>query len=155
MTDDVEESDHGGGPSIPAGVLRTSKRHRGWAGEELEMEHHRSDKTTKGDFAAVDIKQFQNIEVGTGYQARGVIRQKMASADQGVAVLDMTARNKPVDRDSMKRTPPKEAEPKETKRQRLEKYLSCEGLREFRKEIEQLLAPHTTVLVPESQSQSR
>jgi hypothetical protein len=154
MADDVEGNDNGGGPSIPAGVLRASKRHRGWAGEELEMEHHRSNKRTKGGFAAVDIKQFQNIEVGAGYQARGVIRQKTSSAVQGVAVLDMTTRNKAVDRNSMERKLPRETEAKETKRLRLEKYISCEGLREFRKEIEHLLAPHDTVLVPELQSQS-
>jgi hypothetical protein len=140
MADDDEGSDHGGGPSIPAGALRTSKRHRGWAGEELEMEHYRSDKTTKGGFAAVDIKQFQNTVVGTGYQAPGVIRQKKANADQGVAVCDMTTRNKPVDGDSMERKQSRETEPNKTKRQRLEKYISCEGLCEFRKEIEQLLA---------------
>ena len=140
MTDDHEGSDHDGGPSIPAGVLRTSKR--GWAGEEIEMDHHQRG-TSKSGFAAVDIKQFQNTEVGTGYQARGVIRQKTAVADQSAAVRDMITRirNKPVDDvDSAERKRPREAEPKEAKRQRLEKYMSCDGLREFRKEIEQLLA---------------
>ena len=134
MSDDDEGSDHDGGPSIPAGVLQTSKR--GWAGEELEMDHHLKE-TSKSDFASVDIKQFQN------YQARGVIRQKTVVAEQGMAVRDMATRTRdePVeDGSSAERKRPREAEPKEAKRRKLEKYVSCGGLREFRKAIEQLLA---------------
>ena len=51
----------------------------GWAGDELEMQHqmeHLSNNNTKNATAAVDLSQFRNEEVGVGYQAKGVIRQR-------------------------------------------------------------------------------
>lgn len=122
--------------------MRTSKR--GWAGEELEISH-RNEQKPKDDYAAVNIKQFQNTEVGAGYQARGVVRQKTAGgeAPQSQHVRDMTHA---VTGDSSERKRPKEAKEKgtTTKRKRLEEYMKCDGIREFRKEIEHLLASAKT-----------
>lgn len=142
MDDDLSSQD--GGPSIPAGVLRTSKK--GWAGEELEMEHRMEHNPDK-DFAVVNIKQFQNTEVGTGYQARGVVRQKTTTAaSHQKLVLSVrhlpsktvqqgtSADGKPADSRH-----PKDTKQKGNKRKRLDDYMSCNGIREFRKEIEQLL----------------
>jgi len=61
------------GPALPRGVLRP--KGRGWAGEELELER-KVNEGEKKSFAAVDKSQFYNMEVGVGYQARGVVRQK-------------------------------------------------------------------------------
>lgn len=132
MEDDEEFS-----PAIPAGVC-TKKR--GWAGEELEMEH-RNDHAPKEDYAAVNIKQFQNTEVGTGYQARGVVRQKTSGATQS-NVRDMTAKSAPADSAAERKRleDTKATTGTANKRKKLDEYMKCEGIREFRKEIEQLLA---------------
>ena len=140
--DDDELSSQDGGPAVPAGVLPTSKK--GWAGEELEIQH-RIDHNPKEDFAAVEITQFQNTEVGAGYQARGVVRQKTAGAAQNTPVRDWTGKtqgstNPVAGGDSTEPKLPKEIKRKKNKRKRLEEYISCDGIREFRKEIEQLLA---------------
>lgn len=126
--------DDDGGPEIPQGVLRSSKR-RGWAGEGLELQHQREHEGKNDDYTAVDIRQFQNTVVGSGYQARGVIRQKTAS--DGTTVRDLTRSNtddkeKPIQRQS-------DTHSRETRCQKVERYISCEGIREFRKEIEQLI----------------
>jgi len=148
--DDDDLNSQEGGPAIPAGVLRTSKR--GWAGEELEMEH-RNEQSTKDDYAAVNIKQFQNTEVGVGYQSRGVVRQKTApEALQNVRdmtaakISDKTSKGGAINADSLERTQPKESKEKGTrnKQKKLDEYMSCDGIREFRKEIEQLLASAST-----------
>ena len=144
MEDDGDSSSQDGGPSIPAGILRTSKR--GWAGEELELEH-RKEQNSREEYAAVNIKQFQNTEVGTGYQARGVVRQKTAAGASQSSIRDMTAKTdtKIVESTEKQKRPTEVNENgAESKRKRLEEYLSCDGIREFRKEIEQLLASDST-----------
>ena len=55
----------------------------------MEMDHRRDRMRPKaengeegrgaGTYAAVDLRQFQNTEVGKGYQARHVVRQKIVS----------------------------------------------------------------------------
>eukprot|EP01083_Nonionella_stella_P034679 94853_1 len=80
----------------------TSKRTRGWAGEEMELAHQRqkileqqeSSSMAKGGderFSTVNLEQFRNREVGVGYQARGVMRQKTGLASTGsMKIVDMT-----------------------------------------------------------------
>ena len=144
--DEDSTGEQDGGPEIPAGVLRTQKR--GWAGEDLELEHRRQqlqqpDKPAE-DHAAVDLKQFRNTEVGKGYQARHVIRQRSGQGEQ-MQVHDMTHREEPPEKpretsEQRKRSREKPVGERDSKERRLEKYLSCEGLRNFRLEIERILS---------------
>ena len=121
------DDDMMGGPDLPRGV----SSHRGvWQGETLEMEHQqeafRNEK--RNIAAAVDIKQFQNNVVGEGYQAKHVIRQPSANQAPKMVVRDMTGAKKSgkgaedsisIDRDE---------------------FLKNAGLREFRREIENILS---------------
>lgn len=143
METDNEASSTEGGPAIPAGVLRTSRK--GWAGEEMEIAHL-NDQSGKDAYAAVDIKQFQNTIVGEGYQARGVIRQKNGSEGQSSQFRDFTSKTTSYlattqGGGTIARKGPQESNitGTGTTRKELDDYLRCDGLREFRKEIEQLL----------------
>merc|ERR1712157_519519 len=51
---------------------------RGWEGGDLEITHQReyAKSSSQIDYAAVDMTQFHNTEVGKGYQAKHVVRQK-------------------------------------------------------------------------------
>ncbi len=118
-----------GGPDMPRGVV--SDR-RGWQGEELEMKHQqeifRSGKV--GSVAAVDIRQFQNHVVGEGYQAKHVVRQPSANPVSLVKIQDLTG-------GLVFHDEPKKSGKTDTGER---KYLENDGLREFRKEIEYILA---------------
>ena len=137
MEEDNDESSTEGGPAIPAGVLRTSRK--GWDGEEMEIAHL-SNQSGKDAYAAVDIKQFQNTIVGEGYQARGVIRQKTGSEGQSNHVQDFSSKpESSLAAPATKGDATIKRKGSETTRKELDEYLSCDGIREFRKEIEQLL----------------
>lgn len=123
----MEEETYGG-PQLPRGVKRSRG---GWQGEELEMEHQRdASRTGKSkNVAAVQVKQFQNHVVGEGYQARHVIRQKTGNSE-AEKILDMTGGSK------------KEAAVNDTKpasKYNQNTYIQCKGLRDFRREIENIL----------------
>lgn len=139
---------------IPRGVLKTQRR--GWQGEEMELEHLRSDKVNpKSTFCAVDKEQFYNHQVGEGYQAKHVIRQPKKD-EATTQVQDMTSGLKSVDHSTTKTTTPmshrshrhKEKRKRETKRdddaelksKKLQTYLKCAGMRSFRREIEKILS---------------
>jgi hypothetical protein len=117
------------GTEPPRGV---SSRRKGWQGEELEMEHQqeasRSEKHKVS--AAVDIKQFQNHVVGKGYQAKHVIRQPSASASV-TNTRDMTG-GKAGDSSKEVKSVNASADPAD--------YIKNAGLREFRREIENILS---------------
>jgi hypothetical protein len=125
-----DASDDGGPAMPPRGV---TGRRRGWQGEELEMAHQatRTDEHHQ-TVAAVDIRQFQNTVVGEGYQARHVVRQPSASSP-AAKTKDMTGG----------------ADMKETKKSTTldaykytggNKYIENAGLRQFRREIEDILS---------------
>jgi len=130
-TEDV--SLDGEGPALPAGIVNAGK---GWAGEELEIKHQREQlrKAPEANFAAVDISQFQNFEVGKGYQAQHVVRQNKGESHP-LEIRDMRG-------DTGKRTKStRDEEPRIAKRSRngqIQSYLNCKGFREFRKELEGL-----------------
>jgi hypothetical protein len=127
-----DDSDDGG-PEPPRGV---TKRRRGWEGEEMEMVHQteafREDKGKAS--AAVDISQFQNHEVGKGYQAKHVVRQKTGEAPS-VKIKDMSGGNNGAD--SKAKAPKRSAN---EIREIRASYMKSAGLREFRKEIEKILS---------------
>lgn len=115
-----------GGPRIPTGAV---KRQRGWQGEELEMEHKKQSHEKLSQAAAVDIRQFQNHKVGEGYQARHVIRQRSAHSGNDMQVQDMSG-----GKFTEKKEPEKLVDTGDRN------YLRNKGLRDFRKEIESILA---------------
>jgi len=161
--------------SMPRGLA--PKRRRGWEGEALELERDDAPASGKETHAAVDLQQFRNTEVGKGYQAKHVVRQRtgIPPAKSEDAVQDMTiasgAPDTAADGHSTKKERSKKSSSRKSKKrkkrdsspapkdkdydgkkrdrsssskrnsksERLEKYLKCEGLRNFRKEIESIV----------------
>eukprot|EP00588_Corethron_pennatum_P022661 CAMPEP_0194333224 /NCGR_PEP_ID=MMETSP0171-20130528/62002_1 /TAXON_ID=218684 /ORGANISM="Corethron pennatum, Strain L29A3" /LENGTH=181 /DNA_ID=CAMNT_0039095373 /DNA_START=8 /DNA_END=549 /DNA_ORIENTATION=+ len=86
---DDDEADY-----VPRGILQKS-RVRGWEGYDMELTRTCHEGGGKSRSAAVDKHQFYNNEVGVGYQARGVVRQKRA-VDDAYKIFDMS---KPAEED--------------------------------------------------------
>ena len=145
-------------PRLPPNVLNSQ---RGWAGGNLELEHQRQslagDGEKKSRIAAVDLTQFRNEEVGKGYQAKHVVRQREAvSASSGV--LDMSGgvfesahhhdkrEKKPSKKDKKEKKSGKRKRDKEDKTaadqkdSQLEPYFKCRGLETFLSEVESMLS---------------
>jgi hypothetical protein len=103
-------------------AINAQERQRGWAGEEMEMEHQREElrrrkrrtesqnpqgrQEERGEeekyYHAVNLEQFRNNQVGSGYQAKGVIRQRTAH-DVNINILDMSKRPENLENPSMSR----------------------------------------------------
>jgi hypothetical protein len=173
-------------PSHIVQKMTTSSRKRGWAGEEMEINHQynynvekqHEDENMKSIATAVDLSQFRNEQVGKGYQSKGVIRQRiMGNNEDGdamkIKVLDMSKKkeallcNEENNRDddcyleetsssrrniSSKRSKKKKKKKREKRKNKnleeedndeVEKYLQCEGIRIFRKEIEKIYVEAT------------
>lgn len=98
--------------------------------------------------AAVDLNQFRNTQVGKGYQAKHVIRQRLRIEDSAVSVRDLTKKTLDLNKRKSKKKPneaPSSSFDDHTKRNektstatRLQNYLQCEGLRKFRRELESI-----------------
>ena len=107
---------------------------RGW-GESMELAHQQDNKHTKSNnsmssVVAVDLGQFRNTEVGKGYQAKHVVRQKMATTTK------TKTRTVNDDFNVRKRLQSETATtPIDTN-----ELLKNDGLRAFRKEIESILS---------------
>jgi hypothetical protein len=133
-------------PRLPPNVLNSQRR--GWGGESLEIEHQRESLgagNKKSQTAAVDLSQFRNEEVGKGYQAKHVVRQREANFSS-VGVVDMSGgafRSKEEDRREKKsRKDEKKRKRKKNNEQqdnRLDSYLKCHGLEVFLGEIDKML----------------
>jgi hypothetical protein len=83
-------------------------RKRGWAGDEMEMKHRMQQlsSTDSNQLAAtaVDLSQFRNVEVGKGYQAKGVVRQRTfetSGMEQKLKVIDMSKKAVSSDNDNI------------------------------------------------------
>ena len=165
-----DEGSDAGGPALPAGVLKSSTA---W-GDDFELQHKRErirkgqDVAAAAEHTAVDINQFRNVEVGSGYQARHVVRQRTGnegdSSGAGMKVRDMTGgvsaaearstsdrcdgkgREKRKDKDAKAKSSDKSS--KRSRKNKAEKdeqnitdqYLKCKGVREFRLELEKILS---------------
>jgi hypothetical protein len=131
---------------------------KGWAGEEMEMSHRREQlrntdhtRTSAQQYGTVNLEQFQNKEVGHGYQARGVIRQRTGLPSSNLNIVDMTMskKNPQQEKEDTSASSSKEKRRKrKSKRKRsgkeiptdpTEQFLRCTGLRDFRKELEKIL----------------
>ena len=129
-----------------------------WQGEEIELDHRDRDESSTGAAAivtAVDLNQFRNTEVGKGYQAKHVVRQKNTATNNNDTAA--AAAQVIIDAETMV--------PASTKKRRLaaairmerraendtattvavvtekEELLRNDGLRLFRREIENILSP--------------
>ncbi|KAL3944884.1 MAG: hypothetical protein SGBAC_001029 [Bacillariaceae sp.] len=101
---------------------------RGWQGSSMELEHQQDSGREKKrkNVAAMDVTQFQNTEVGEGYQAKHVMRQP-SKRDEKTKVVDMTG-----GKDF-------KTEKKRPNTKKFDNLLECKGLRDFRREIEKIL----------------
>lgn len=129
------------------------KRKGGWSGEELEMQHQQDvfaaknkNKHQHQKGAGTLLKdQFQNTEVGQGYQAKHVIRQKQHSSATTVAtsssnsnIIDMSG-GVDFNKASALQSNNKSNMPEESILD-VKLYLKSKELRDFRKEIEKILS---------------
>ena len=96
----------------------------------MELNHQR-EKLREGarndTVVAVDLKQFQNHKVGEGYQAKHVVRQKSGVTNSTVEVVDLSSKEI-----SFKTK-------EKIKEERLYKYLRSNAMREFRRQLEEVL----------------
>ena len=145
------DDDNAGGPALPRGVLSGRK---GWQGDDMEAQHQRDSRSLRDTVAAVDLSQFRNTVVGEGYQARHVVRQRTAPST-AVSFQDVTTSLSTGDRRKKKKRKSKKSEESATSNRRIhnsddnhtstrdsraQKYMNCDGIRIFRKEIERILA---------------
>ena len=115
--------------ALPAMIAARKKS--GWQGEELELQHKMSNSTSN-TAAAVDLSQFRNTEVGVGYQAKHVVRQrtgveKVENDDVMQAIQDTNQRAATKSSQTTKQAAT------------TSEMLGNKGLRDFRKEIESIL----------------
>ena len=148
-----DDSDDGA-RHLPAGVLRTRG---GWADMNgYEVEHQRErlrraddhagsgdDDVTKTTHAAVDLSQFRNEEVGKGYKAKHVVRQRDVSSSVAMkGVVDMSggaylSTNKRCQ--DRRKKGEKIALDSKSDVPCFESYLRSKGVRDFIKEIDKIL----------------
>lgn len=127
---------------LPMHMVGHSRKNKGWGGQEMEMDHRLQQLRSSKDgdtVTAVDLKQFRNEEVGKGYQARGVVRQKTGNGtSQTMEIVDMTKKDKKGSGKSAKKEKRKR-DKKEAEEDGSNKYLRCDSIRVFRKEIEKIV----------------
>mmetsp|Transcript_24585 Transcript_24585/g.51786 ORF Transcript_24585/g.51786 Transcript_24585/m.51786 type:complete len:161 (+) Transcript_24585:189-671(+) len=152
--DDNDDGDSGSyGPAIPSGVLRSRG---GWDGDNLEIDHQRErlrSGVNENEPATVDLSQFRNVEVGKGYQAKHVIRQR-DTLSHSQKVIDMSggrfvemreeSDDLKLDSSSKRRGKSDCGDSRELKKQQREtkiaSYLGCKGMRDFVKELDSTLS---------------
>ena len=102
-------------------------------------------RSGKEKYQTVNLDQFRNDEVGVGFQARGVQRQKTGIGDK-IKIIDMTKKDPHQSDESLgneakrKKTRHKKKGSQEDGEDSIQKYLQCQALRDFRKEIEKILS---------------
>jgi hypothetical protein len=121
--------------SSQSAVMAYSNKRRGWDGDHLEL-HREQPTESSASHVAVDLGQFRNEQIGVGYKAKHVIRQRSVP-DASVVVHTMTQDTTSNIQAQLKRKHEnlrtEYTEPKPTTR--LQEYLKCEKLRHFRKEL--------------------
>lgn len=129
-----------------------TKQKRGWEGQEMELEHaqeiRKRVKSDESAVVAVDLEQFRNYQVGKGYQAKFVVRQRLAEGDKETQTFEF--HRKTTDEEgirSRKDVKDRKREPKKKsevhRKAGIEnvsawKYLECEGFRNFLKGLAEI-----------------
>ena len=100
----------------------------------------------KPSSAAVDLSQFRNEEVGKGYQAKGVVRQRGGATNNASRVVDMSGGSFSKQNDSLSKKKKRiheeneeEAGSRKKQPDPLQSYLQCQGMRDFVKEVDKIL----------------
>jgi len=146
--------------------IARSTKHRGWAGEDMEMQHQREclkrqkhSSSGAAAFTAVDLNQFRNTEVGRGYQAKGVVRQRSSVHADNVdggnfsVIKDLTQKSgdtrssvaegkRDVHKSRQSQSRKRKLEGEQNKCSKLSlthAYLHSQGIRDFRKELDNIL----------------
>jgi hypothetical protein len=126
--------------NLPAGL----RSRGGWEdSNNIEMEHEKQATkrglSSRNNHAAVDLSQFRNDEVGKGYKAKHVVRQRDATVSNA-SVIDMSGGkfSKP---DSRTKRHSDGTHQDNEDRNRREPYLESKGIRDFLREIEKILKP--------------
>ena len=145
-------SDESRGQRIAAAATSSSsrKRQRGWQGGELEVEHQRqviredqadpSGKKKSSVSAAVDIRQFHNTQVGSGYQAKHVVRQPGGGGAAPAATTKVMPPPSPSPAGGGDTERPTKQPKMSKKEDKVTSYLQCQGLREFVREMNKILS---------------
>ena len=117
--------------SVP---LEYSNKRRGWDGDHLELNRQQPTEDL-ATHVAVDLGQFRNEQIGVGYQAKHVIRQRYVP--NAPVVIDDTTQVTANSRTLEKRVHEAlgKVDTKSKSIARIHKYLKCNGLRKFRKEL--------------------
>jgi hypothetical protein len=146
MNDDSSSSDDDGPRHLTTG---TSRHRGGWQGDEMEMEHQRSqfnnpNNNNNNAPTAVDLNQFRNTKVGEGYQARHVVRQRTAASSSSPAAATEPQPSKKKKKDispsSSSRQTPTVSTQSQSDVLDLQMLLRNDGLRTFIKEINDILS---------------
>ena len=98
---------------------------------QRESLQQQSGSSAKSTHAAVDLQQFRNDEVGKGYQAKHVVRQK-GVPNKASGIVDMSQRKE----ESMETTQTARSNAESITK---ESYLQCRGMRNFMREVEKIL----------------
>lgn len=111
-----------------------------WKGDDMELKR----KNPGSDFKAVDFEEFRNYDVGKGYQAKHVVRQRVVENKNPTTIRPPPPESKSITSPSSK-PPPKSMKKRdhktttgESNQKKLKRYLQCEEFRSFRKEIENI-----------------
>ena len=119
---------------LSSGPSAYLNKRRGWDGDHLELNRQQS-KEDLASHVAVDLSQFRNEQIGVGYQAKHVIRQLYVPNDSVEMALDTTANNTTHEKRKHEELGKVDAKSKSITGTRIQKYLKCNGLRKFRKEL--------------------
>jgi hypothetical protein len=104
------------------------------------MEMIREADVGGSSYTAVDLGQFRNTQVGEGYQAKHVVRQKTVPSHNTThpPVINKVDTKIPYNEEGISSRPLKKK--RGSIEQEAEKYIRCEGIRDFRRELERILA---------------
>jgi hypothetical protein len=143
--DDSSDGSHDGNLEMdnlpsdhPAMIAARKRSNKAWQGEEMELQHAVvSKRLLTSSAAAVDLNQFRNTEVGQGYQAKHVVRQRTGvvekADDKTVEAVQETTTRRAASSSECDIAKSKKTVTKED-------LLANKGLRDFRKEIESILS---------------
>mmetsp|Transcript_22168 Transcript_22168/g.28684 ORF Transcript_22168/g.28684 Transcript_22168/m.28684 type:complete len:163 (+) Transcript_22168:82-570(+) len=148
--DDGDDDNHSNGDRHRKNC---SNSKRGWEGQEMEMRHARdtwnNPKSADADgVVAVDLEQFRNHQVGEGYQAKFVVRQRTGHEEEQQGdpskgkgrERKRSKREESSDKNDATRSSQHGKAAVANKAENddsnpILRYLQCEGLRRFRLEI--------------------